>query len=93
VQASFPYAHAEGIQNEPLKNRKTDAHAEHARKYAQRVHKGRSMRVRNSIFLIILKVPKTSKILKKSLFTLTNGLKSFPKNKYFAQTQKKSSLK
>ncbi len=28
--------------------------------YAQRAHKGRSMRVRNSIFLIIFKVPKTS---------------------------------
>ena len=32
--------------------------------YAQRAHKGRSMRVRNSIFLIIFKLPKTSKILK-----------------------------
>ncbi len=28
----LPYVHAEGIQNEHLKNRKTDAHAEHARK-------------------------------------------------------------
>ncbi len=89
VHASIPYAHAEGIQNEHLKNRKTDAHAKHARKelmrmlrvrisswhacsgcasvpdpYAQRAHKGRSMRVRNSIFSIIFKVPKTSKILK-----------------------------
>ncbi len=87
--ASIPYARAEGIQNEQLKNRKTDAHAEHSRKklmrmlrvrisswrarsgcesvpdpYAQRAHKGRSMRVRNSIFLMIFKVPKTSKILK-----------------------------
>jgi len=32
VHASIPYAHAEGIQNEHLKNRKTDAHAEHVRK-------------------------------------------------------------
>ncbi len=32
VRASVPYAHAQGIQNEHLKNGKTDAHAEHARK-------------------------------------------------------------
>jgi hypothetical protein len=32
VHESIPYAHAEGIQNEHLKNRKTDAYAEHARK-------------------------------------------------------------
>jgi hypothetical protein len=32
VQASVPYEHAEGIQNEHLKNGKTDAPAEHARK-------------------------------------------------------------
>jgi hypothetical protein len=31
VHAQFLYAHAEGIQNEHLKNTKTDAHAEHAR--------------------------------------------------------------
>ncbi len=31
MHASIPYAHAEGIQNEHLKNMKTDAHAEHAR--------------------------------------------------------------
>jgi hypothetical protein len=31
VHASISYAHAEGIQNEHLKNTKTDAHAEHAR--------------------------------------------------------------
>ena len=86
VHASIPYAHAEGIQNEHLKNTKTDAHAEHARQelmrmlrvrisswrarsgcasvpdpYAQRAHKGRSMRLRNSIFLVIFKVPKTKK--------------------------------
>jgi hypothetical protein len=30
VYASIPYAHAEGIQNEHLKNTKTEAHAEHA---------------------------------------------------------------
>ncbi len=82
VHASIHYAHAEGIQNEHLKNRKTDAHAEHVRKelmrmlrvrisswrsqsgcasvsdpYGQRAHKGLSMRIRNSIFLIIFKVP------------------------------------
>ncbi len=87
MHASIPYAHAQGIQNEHLKNTKTDAHAEHARQelmrmlrvrisswrarsgcasvpdpYAQRAHKGRNMRVRNLIFLIIFKVPKTSKI-------------------------------
>ncbi len=32
--------------------------------YAQRAHKGRSMRGRNSIFLLIFKVPKTSKNFK-----------------------------
>ncbi len=87
--SSILYAYAEGIQNEYLKNEKTDAHAEHAHKelmcmlrvrisslrarsgcasvpdlYAQRAHKGWSMRVRNSIFSIIFKLPKTSKILK-----------------------------
>jgi len=30
VHASVPFGHAEGIQNEDLKNGKTDAHAEHA---------------------------------------------------------------
>ncbi len=79
VHASIPYTHAGGIQNERLKNRKTDVHAEHARKelmrmlrvrisswracsgcasvpdlYAQCAHKGWSMGIRNSIFLIIL---------------------------------------
>ncbi len=44
MHASIPYAHAEGIQNEHLKNRKTDAHAEHARKELMRAL---SMRVRN----------------------------------------------
>ena len=76
MHASVSYAHAEGIQNEHLKNRKTDAHADYAHKelmhmlrfasipdpYAQRAHKGRSMLVRNSIFSIIFKLPKTSKI-------------------------------
>jgi hypothetical protein len=72
-----------------MKNRKTDAHAEHARKelmhmprvrisswcplsgctsvrdpYAQRAHKGWCMHVRDSIFSIILKVPKPSKNFK-----------------------------
>ncbi len=32
MHASVPNAHAEGIQNEHLKNGKTDAHAEHAHK-------------------------------------------------------------
>ncbi len=119
VHASVPYEYAESIQNEHLKNGKTDAHTEHARNdwmrllrvrispdaYAQRVHisswhecsacttvpdtnaqrahqfltrslsvctsvpdtnaqrghKGRSMRVKKSIFLIIFKVPKIAK--------------------------------
>ena len=30
MHALVPYAHAEGKQNEHLKNGKTDAHAEHA---------------------------------------------------------------
>jgi hypothetical protein len=37
VHASIPYAHAEGIQNEHLKNTKTDAHAEHARQELMRM--------------------------------------------------------
>jgi hypothetical protein len=32
VHASVPYTHAEGIQNEYLKNGKTDSHAEHENK-------------------------------------------------------------
>ncbi len=47
VQASFPYAHAKGIQNERLKNRKTDAHAEHALKELMRAMT-RTLRVRIS---------------------------------------------
>jgi hypothetical protein len=34
VHASFSYVHAEGIQNEHLKNMKTDVHDEHVRQYA-----------------------------------------------------------
>jgi hypothetical protein len=33
----MPYAHAEGIQKKHLKNRKTDAHAEHALKELMRL--------------------------------------------------------
>jgi hypothetical protein len=63
-----------------LRVHKTDAHAEHARKelmcmvssayesvpdpYAQRVHTGWSIRIRNSIFSVIFKVPKTAKKFK-----------------------------
>jgi hypothetical protein len=86
VHTSVPYTYAEGIQNDHLKNGKTDAHAEHACKelmgmlmvligfwhvcsactsvpdvYSQCVHKSRSMLVRQSIFLVIFKVPKTEK--------------------------------
>ncbi len=60
---------------------------------AQHTHKGRSIRVRNSIFLIIFEVPQTAKNFKKLLLTLTNGLKSSTKKFIFPQTQKKSSLK
>jgi hypothetical protein len=52
--------------------------------YSQPVHKSRSMRVSSSKFSIIFKVPKTKKILKQSPLTLTNGLKSFQKKKFFA---------
>ncbi len=40
-------------------------HVHSANLYAQRAHKGWNMRVKNSIFLIIFKVPKTGKIIKK----------------------------
>ncbi len=89
AHASVPYEHAEGIQNEHLKNGKIDVHAEHARKelmlpivrvritslhaqseqtsvfdpYAQRMHKGQSIRERKS--KVLIKVPKTAKIKKK----------------------------
>ncbi len=43
-----------------------DMHAQRAHQFltqrAQRAHKGRSMRIRNKIFSIIFKVPKTAKI-------------------------------
>ena len=78
VQASFPYTHAEGIQNKHFKIGKLmrmlrlrlrnwcvcSRCASVPDLYAQRAHKGWSMRVRNSIFSIILKVPKASKVLK-----------------------------
>ncbi len=44
VHASIPYAHAEGIHNEHLKNTKTDAHAEHAHQALMRML---SMRIRH----------------------------------------------
>ncbi len=66
-----------------------DAHTQGAHQsltqYAQRAHKGRSMRIRNSIYL---KVPKKSKILKKSLLTLSNGLKSFWEKKILPKLKK-----
>jgi hypothetical protein len=49
VHTSVLYALALGIQNEHFKNRKTDAHAEHVRKELMRM---------------VIKVPKTAKILK-----------------------------
>ncbi len=112
VHASVPYAHAEGIQNEHLKNGKTDVHAEHARKelmymvrvricswreysvhasvpdpYAQHAHKGQIMCVRKSKFVIIFKVPKTSKILKNHYWHYQMVSKA-PWKKCFYQTQK-----
>ncbi len=113
VHASIPYAHAEGKQNEHLKNTKTDAHAEHACQelmrmlrvrisswrarsgcasvpdpYAQRAHKGRRMRLRNSIFFI-----KHRKILKISVDAYKWSQKLLRKKFFFAQTQKKIHLK
>ncbi len=73
VHASIPYAHAEGIQNEHLKNRKTDADAEHARKELMRMLRvcisswhARSWcaSVPDPYAQRAHKVPKTSKILK-----------------------------
>ena len=118
VHASIPYVHAYGIQNEHLKFRKTDAHAEHARKklmrmlrvristwracsgcasvpdpYAQRAHKGRSMRLRNSIFLIIFKVPKTSKNVKNLCWRLQMVSKASGKKIIFCPNSKKILLK
>jgi hypothetical protein len=47
------------------------------------------MRIRNSVFSIIFKVTKAAKKITKSLFTLTNGLKSSTeKTIFFAQTKK-----
>jgi hypothetical protein len=118
VHASIPYAHAEGIQNEHLKNTKTDAHAEHVRQelmrmlsvrisswrarswcasvpdpYAQRAHKGRSMRVRNSIFLIILKYLKHQKFLKISVDANKWSQKLLGKIFFFCPNSKKNLLK
>ncbi len=60
--------------------------------YAQRAHKGRRMRVRNSIFLLIFKVPKTSKILKTSIDTNKWSEKLLEKKKFSPKLKKKSSL-
>ena len=61
--------------------------------YAQRAHNGRSMRVRNSIFSTIFKVPKTAKILKNRYWHQHMVSKAFQKNFFFVQTQQKSLLK
>ncbi len=60
--------------------------------YAQRTHKGRSIRIRKLNFLIFFEVPQKWKILK-SLLTLTNGLKSSTEKKNFRPKLKKTSLK
>ena len=58
--------------------------------YAQHTHKGRSIRVRKSNFLIIFKVPKKLKKFKKLFLTLTNGLKSaIEKKKFLGQNLEK----
>jgi hypothetical protein len=49
VHTSDLYAHAVGTQNEHFKNGKTDAYAEHVRK---------------ELMHMVIKVPKTAKILK-----------------------------
>jgi len=61
--------------------------------YAQRAHKGRSMRVRNSIFSTIFKVPKTAKILKNRYWHQHMVSKASQKKFFFVQTKKKSLLK
>jgi hypothetical protein len=62
--------------------------------YAQHTHKGQSIRVRKSYFLIIFSVPKKLKNFKKSLLTLINGLKSATgKKNFWPKLRKKTSLK
>jgi hypothetical protein len=58
--------------------------------YAQRAHKGRSMRVRNSIFLIIFKVPKTSKNFKNLCWRLQMVSKASGKKNFFCPNSKKN---
>ncbi len=62
-------------------------------KYAQPAHKGRSMRVRNSIFLIIFKVPKTSKNFKNLRWRLQMVSKASGKKFFFCPNSKKSCSK
>ena len=61
--------------------------------YAQRAHKDRSMRVRNSIFSTIFKVPKTAKILKNRYWHKHMVSKASQKKFFLVQTQQKSLLK
>jgi hypothetical protein len=58
--------------------------------YAQRAHKGRSMGVRNSIFLTIFKVPKTSKIFKNLCWRLQMVSKASGEKNYFCPNSKKN---
>jgi hypothetical protein len=58
--------------------------------YAQRAHKGRSMRLRNSIFLVIFKVPKTSKIFKNLCWRLQMVSKASGKKIFFGPNSKKN---
>jgi hypothetical protein len=60
--------------------------------YAQRAHKGRSMRVRNSVFSIIFKVPKTAKILKNRYGHQQMDSKASRKRKKNSPNSKKSLL-
>ncbi len=98
MHAAVPYAHAEGFQNGLLKKEKTDSHADARKELHECTHQflTRSLHMKagactEGIFSIIFKVPKTAKIKKKSLLTLTDGLKSF--TKFFLPKLKKSSLK
>ncbi len=61
--------------------------------YAQRAHKGRIMRVRNSNLSVIFKVPKTAKILKNPYWHQLMVSKEFWKKFFLAQTKINASLK
>ncbi len=61
--------------------------------YAQHAQKGRSMRVRNSIFLIIFKVPKTSKNFKNLCWRLQMVSKASGKKIFLPKLKKKILLK